>query len=215
MEYSLKCYLKQIYMSRINLLIYLENNGYVCDQYKNPSIEEIETMKHHNQLSFKVFNPTTNENCYVLYILDAEFNQNVLKSRNIDKTVRDVFDEQVLIEKNDTLVIVTTDYSQESIHKYLKNLWENEKKFIVLFTLAKLQFNILSHTLVPKHTKLTQSEKAEFYKQYNIQHDNQIPEISRFDAVAKIIFLKPGDVCKIIRYDKISLKNDYYRICIS
>ena len=212
---SHKSYLKQIYISRQNLINYLENNGYACEQYKNFSIEEIEVMKKYNQLNFKVFNPDTQENCYVLYKLDDEFNQNVLKSRNIDETIRDIFDDQALIEKNDVLVIVTTDYSQESIHKYLKNLWENEKKFIVLLTLAKLQFNILSHTLVPKHTKLTQSEKDEFYKNFNIQHDNQIPEISRFDAVAKIIFLKPGEVCKITRYDKISLKNDYYRICVS
>jgi len=212
---SHKSYLKQIYISRLNLIIYLENNGYTCDQFKNFSIEEIEVMKKYNQLNFKVFNPDTQENCYVLYKLDEEFNQNVLKSRNIDETVRDVFDEQAILEKNDVLVIVTTDYSQESIHKYLKNLWENEKKFIVLLTLAKLQFNILSHTLVPKHIKLTQTEKDEFYKNFNIQHDSQIPEISRFDAVAKIIFLKPGEVCKILRYDKISLKNEYYRICVS
>jgi DNA-directed RNA polymerase subunit H (RpoH/RPB5) len=212
---SHKSYLKQIYISRLNLINYLENNGYTCDQFKNFSIEEIEVMKKYNQLNFKVFNPDTQENCYVLYKLDDEFNQNVLKSRNIDETIRDIFDDQALIGKNDVLVIVTTDYSQESIHKYLKNLWENEKKFIVLLTLAKLQFNILSHTLVPKHIKLIQSEKDEFYKKFNIQQDNQIPEISRFDAVAKIIFLKPGEVCKIIRYDKISLKNEYYRICVS
>jgi len=49
---------------------------------------------------------------------------------------------------------------------------------------------------------------------YNIENDKQLPQISRFDPVAKAILLRPGEVCKIIRYDKISLQNDYYRICV-
>jgi len=41
-----------------------------------------------------------------------------------------------------------------------------------------------------------------------------MPQISRFDPVACAIFLRPGDVCKIIRYDKISFENEFYRVCI-
>ena len=75
--------------------------------------------------------------------------------------------------------------------------------------------NILKHTFVPKHVKLTPEEKIEFYKAYNIQNDLQLPEISRFDPVSKVILLRPNEVCEIIRYDKISLMNKYYRVCIS
>ena len=60
----------------------------------------------------------------------------------------------------------------------------------------------------------TDKEKAELYEKINIHSDSQLPEISRFDPVAKIIFLRPDNVCKITRYDKISYINEYFRICV-
>ena len=61
---------------------------------------------------------------------------------------------------------------------------------------------------------LNEMEKNELYLKYNIENDKQLPQISRFDPVSKAILLRPGEVCKIIRHDKISLQNDYYRICV-
>jgi DNA-directed RNA polymerase subunit H (RpoH/RPB5) len=212
---STRSYVKQVYISRNILIEYLKNMGYDCKAYENFSIEDVESMKKYNQLDFKVNNVSTNENCYILYKLDESFKQNVVKRNNIEQHIHEVYEEKILIENKDTLVIVTTEYTNESIHKVLKNIWENQKKFIVILTLANLQINLLKHTFVPKHTKMTDEEKSELYKKYNISNDLQLPQISRFDAAAKSIFLRPGQVCKITRYDKISLMNDYYRICIS
>jgi len=178
------------------------------------SIEEVEVMKNHNQLDFKV-TKDAGDSCYVMYKLDSSLKQNMIKKNNIETFINDIFEDSIPIEKNDTLVIITTEYAQDSIHKIIKNIWENEQKYVVILTLANLQYNILKHTFVPKHIKLNDEEKAEFYARFNIQNDSQIPQISRFDAVAKIIFLRPGDVCKIIRYDKISYTNEYYRLCVS
>ena len=211
---SKQSYIKQIYNSRLNMIEYLKDMGFDCSDYENFSIEEIEVMKNHNQLNFKVENENE-EACYVMYKLDTNLKQNMVKKNNVETFINEIFEENVNIGKNDTLVIITTEYSQDSIHKIIKNIWENESKYVVIMTLANLQFNILKHTFVPKHIKLNEEEKVEFYKKYNIQNDLQIPEISRFDPVAKIIFLRPGDVCKIIRYDKISLMNEFYRICVS
>ena len=211
---SKQSYIKQIYNSRLNMIEYLKDMGFECSDYENFSIEEIEVMKNHNQLNFKVENENS-EACYVMYKLDTNLKQNMVKKNNVETFINEIFEENVNIGQNDTLVIITTEYSQDSIHKIIKNIWENESKYVVIMTLANLQFNILKHTFVPKHIKLNEEEKAEFYKKYNIQNDLQIPEISRFDPVAKIIFLRPGDVCKIIRYDKISLMNEFYRICVS
>ena len=33
-------------------------------------------------------------------------------------------------------------------------------------------------------------------------------------SVAKVLLLRPGEVCKIQRYDKISFENLYYRVCV-
>ena len=210
---SNQSYVKQIYTSRMNLIEYLKNMGFECADFENFSIEEIEVMKKYQQLDFKVSNK--DESCYVMYKLDTSLKQNMVKKNNIEGFINEVFEETIPIEKKDTLVIVTTEYAQDSIHKVIKNMWENQVKFVVILTLANLQMNILKHTFVPKHIKLTPEEKVEFYKKFNIQSDTQLPEISRFDPVAKIIFLRPGDVCKITRFDKISLTNDFYRICVS
>ena len=86
--------------------------------------------------------------------------------------------------------------------------------YIHLFNLYSLQFKILEHKYVPKHIKLNDIEKEEFYNKYNITNNSHIPEINRFDPVANAIFLKPGDICKIIRYEKASFLNEYYRYCI-
>lgn len=211
---SKQSYIKQVYNSRLNMIEYLKDMSFDCADYENFSIEEIEVMKNHNQLDFKVMTES-GAACYVMYKLDSSLKQNMVKKNNIENFINEIFEDNIPIEKNDTLVIITTEYSQDSIHKIIKNIWENEQKYVVILTLANLQYNILKHTFVPKHIKLNEEEKAEFYKKFNVENDSQLPEISRFDAVAKIIFLRPGDVCKIIRYDKISYTNEYYRLCVS
>jgi len=94
----------------------------------------------------------------------------------------------------------------------LRTRWSH--LYINVFKINELQYNLLEHSFVPKHVKLSFLEKKELYLKYNIENDKQLPQISRFDPVAKAILLRPGEVCKIIRYDKISLQNDYYRICV-
>jgi DNA-directed RNA polymerase subunit H (RpoH/RPB5) len=208
-------FIKQLYVSRSNLMFYLKNAGFECKKYENSSLEDIENMKNYNQLDFKVTNESTGESCYILYKLDESFKQNLIKRNNIEQFIYDVYDTLKLIENTDTLVIVTTEYTKESVNKVLKNLWEKEKKFVTVFTLSNLQTNILLHSFVPKHTRLNSEEKNAIMVKYNCSNDSQLPQISRFDPVSKVIFLRPSELCEIIRYDKISLMNKYYRICIS
>ena len=120
-----------------------------------------------------------------------------------------------ILTQKDTLVLITNDYSVDSIHKALKNIWELKHLYVVIFDLKQLQINVLKHKLVPKHVKLNAEEKVDLYRVLNIEEDAQLPEISRFDPVAKTLFMRPGEVCKITRFDKISFTNDYYRVCIS
>ena len=85
----------------------------------------------------------------------------------------------------------------------------------MIISIKRLQFNILNHTLVPKHIILNNDEREAFYKKYNIMNDKQIPEISRFDPVSQIIGIVPGEICKIIRPSKTAITSDYYRICVN
>jgi DNA-directed RNA polymerase subunit H (RpoH/RPB5) len=211
---STNSYIKQLYTSRNTVISYLKNNEYDCSDYENFCFEEINIMKDTDNLSFMVEN-SLGEKCYVKYEIDVTFKHNVLKKNSIVALKQKIFDgDEPILTKKDTLFIVTTNYSEDSVHAMIKNSWETEGIFIVLFNLAHLQINILKHTYVPKHVKLTDEEADEFYKKYNV-NETQIPEISRFDPVARALCLRPKQICKITRYDKISYKNDYYRICVS
>ena len=207
-------YIKQLYVARKNIISYLKNNNYDCSDYEGFCIEEINIMKNTDNLSFVVKN-TLGEKCFIKYVIDPSYKHNVLKKTNFPMIIYDIFNSDTpILTKKDTLLIITTNYSEDSMHQIIKNSWEIDNLFIVLFTLAHLQINILEHSYVPTHIKLTNDEKLEFYKKFNV-NEKQIPEISRFDPVARALCLKPNEVCKIIRYDKISYKNEYYRICIS
>ena len=214
---STNSYIKQLYNARKTIISYLKNNNYDCSDYEDFCFEEINIMKDTDNLSFTVENPL-GEKCYVKYEIDTTFKHNVLKKNSILTLKSKIFDgvdgEEPILTKNDTIFIVTTNYSEDSVHAMIKHSWETEGIFIVLFNLAHLQINILNHSYVPKHIKLTNEEAIEFYKKYNV-NETQIPEISRFDPVARALCLRPSQICKITRYDKISYKNDYYRICVS
>ena len=45
-------------------------------------------------------------------------------------------------------------------------------------------------------------------------NDSQLPEISRYDPVALVIGLRPGEVCKIIRPSPTAITTEYFRLCI-
>ena len=51
-------------------------------------------------------------------------------------------------------------------------------------------------------------------QKYNITELSQMPDISRFDPVARAICLRPGQVCHIIRPSKTAIEADYFRVCI-
>ena len=118
-----------------------------------------------------------------------------------------------MLTKNDTLIIVIKQEPHEPLLNILKQIWEQEGIFIMIYNLERLQFNILEHAYVPKHTILNDSEANEMKKRYNIVKNTELPEISRFDPVAQAIGMRPGQLCKIIRPSKTAITADYYRIC--
>ena len=138
---------------------------------------------------------------YLYYCYDA----------NVSKTNLDIIIHKNELSENDILLIITRDYAS-TINELLRTKYSNY--YINIYKIQELQYNILEHSYVPQHIKLNEIEKNELYLKYNIENDKQMPQISRFDPVAKAILLRPGEVCKIIRHDKISLQNDFYRICV-
>jgi DNA-directed RNA polymerase subunit H (RpoH/RPB5) len=135
-------------------------------------------------------------------------------SRHSQEIIDDLFNLEEVLTKDDTLMIVTNDEMNETTTNLLKHIWEQEGILIVYQWIKRLQFNILEHALVPPHRVLSKDEVLEVKKKYNIMNDSQFPDISRFDPVAQVIGIRPGQVCEIIRPSKTAITSYYYRICI-
>jgi DNA-directed RNA polymerase subunit H (RpoH/RPB5) len=204
-----------IYKSRKNILDLMEKQGYNTSDYTNFTITEVNSMKQNNQLDMLL--EKTNEDpiskiknkIYIRYYLTK-----MIRPANIHEMIDDLFNLEEVLTKNDTLFIIIKDDMNETILSELKKIWEKDGIFIVIENIKRLQFNILNHTLVPSHTIISEQEVEEIMKKYNIVNKTDFPDISRFDPVARVIGLRPGNVCKIIRPSKTSITTNYYRICI-
>lgn len=116
----------------------------------------------------------------------------------------------VLTDK-DTLIIITK--QEIKTMNQVSNQLFLQGRFIVLLSLDRLQFNILNHQYVPRHTILSDDEVGEMMKKYNVMEKSQLPDISRYDPVALAIGMRPGEVCSIDRPSKSAISSLYYRVC--
>jgi DNA-directed RNA polymerase subunit H (RpoH/RPB5) len=189
-----------------NLLYNLKKANYIYDGNENELISKASLYNSESPdiLNFNATHKETGIKCYIMYKTFKRISKNY---------IYEIYTDELNEEKGDFMIVVVDDEPLETIQSYLKHE-ANLKYYIHIFNLASLQFKILEHKYVPEHIILNEEEKNEFYKKFNIKKDSQIPEISRYDPVANAIFLKPGQICKILRYDKTSFVNEYYRICI-
>jgi DNA-directed RNA polymerase subunit H (RpoH/RPB5) len=141
--------------------------------------------------------------------------------------VEELFEVEGVLTKKDTLMIISNDEPNDSLIAELRYLYDNRGIFVVVHNIKRLQRNILKHSLVPKHSVVydvvtkdedangeTISQLDKVKQLYNLKNLNQLPEISRFDPVALLIQLRPGQVCKIERDCITSVNSVYYRICV-
>ncbi len=208
--------ISQIYNSRLTLLKQLNRQGYNTEEYQDFSVNEINTMKTNNQLDMMIEKRTKisdNEEevkkIYVKYYLAKS-----LRPNNLEEMVDDLFNIEEILTKSDTLHVVVKDEVNDTLQAQLRHIWERDGIFIIIHPLKRLQYNVLEHILVPTHRVLTNAEKIEIMRKYNIMKDEEFPDLQRFDPVAKAIGIRPGEVCEILRPSKTAVTAPYYRICI-
>ena len=210
--------ISQIYTSRINILDLMLKQNYNVNDYANCSINEVNTMKQNDQLDMlletsddKINAKNPKKKIYIRYFLNSR-----IVAKNIQELIDDLFITTETLDKTtDSIFIIIKDNPNETLINEIKHIWESEGIFIVVESIKKLQFNILQHVYVPNHIVLHESEVIEIMNKYNITDKNQFPEISRFDPVAQVIGLRPGQVCRIIRSSKTAIQSNYYRLCLN
>jgi DNA-directed RNA polymerase I, II, and III subunit RPABC1 len=204
-----------IYNSRKNVLNLMKRQGFNTDDNENFSINEINTMRINNQLDMLLEKTDEDEitkrksKIYIKYNITKS-----IRPANIQEIIDDLFNLEEVLTKADSLFIITKEDMNDTITSEIKHIWESDGYFVVIQNIKRLQFNILDHTLVPEHRVMKSEEVAKLMKKYNISNITELPDISRFDPVAQVIGLRPGQVCHIIRPSKTSIQTDYYRACI-
>ena len=131
----------------------------------------------------------------------------------VHELIDDLYNIESILSPNDNLIIIIKDEPNDTLLKLQQSIYSHDKIFISIININRLQFNILEHKMVPNHTILTETQKEDVKKKYNILDDKKFPDISRFDPVALVLGLRPGQLCKIERPSKTAIIGEFYRIC--
>ena len=196
-----------IYKSRINLIDILNERGFNVTDYDQFSISDVGLMYTNKQLDLLLENKSK-QKIFVKYYLGK-----TLRPNNIQEIVDDLFVLENILNNNDELLLITKEDMNDSVKAIITQIWNQSSIFVNLISIKRLQFNILKHNMVPKHSILPEEEKDNILKKYGIDETDKLPDISRFDPVASTIGLRPGNICHIIRPSKTAITSDYYRFC--
>jgi len=199
-----------IYKSRNTIIRQLEQLGYNVADYDQFSINEIDAMFTNDQLDMLVERKTDGKKAYIKYLLNIK----QLRKDNLDQIVEDLFDIETVLEKKDTLIIITNDEPNDTIITKLKYLYDHSGIFVVIHHIKRLQFNLLEHELVPNAEVMATEEVEKLKVKYNLDTVQKLPEISRFDPQALALCLRPGEVIQIDRNSNTALHYLYYRVCV-
>jgi DNA-directed RNA polymerase subunit H (RpoH/RPB5) len=183
---------------------------YDVSEYTTFSINEIDAMYTNDQLDMLIEQPSAKRKAYIKYYFAAK----QIRKQNLDDIIEDLYTIENVLDKNDTLIIITEDEPNDTIIARTKYLYDHDNIFVVIHNIHRLQYNLLNHQLVPNCTILNESEITELKKKYNITNLTQLPEISRYDPQALALCLRPGDVCLFKRTSVAAMNTNYYRTCI-
>jgi DNA-directed RNA polymerase subunit H (RpoH/RPB5) len=200
----------ETHKSRNTMIELLEAQEYDVSQYKDFGINDVNTLFETKQLDMLMTNAGKNKKTYVKYHLGKS-----LRPVNLYEYIEDLFTLEEILTKKDDLIVIMKDEPNETIKKTLVDIWEQDRIFIIVINIKRLQYNIMKHQLVPPHKVLSDEEKTEVKKRFNILNDTQIPDMSRFSPVSQVIGIRPGEFCKVIRPSKTSIKSEFYRVCLN
>jgi len=78
----------------------------------------------------------------------------------------------------------------------------------------KKKFKTDKHILIPKHSKLSDSQKEKLLEKYNISI-KELPRILKTDSAIISLDVKPGDVIKITRKSSTAGEAIFYRVVVN
>lgn len=207
--------ISSFYKSRKTILDLMKKQNYNIEDYENFSVNDVNSMFQNKQLDMLLEkNEPDPDDKKIRKIYIKYYLEKTLRPQNVQEIIDDLFNLEEVLNKDDTLMIIVKDETNDTLLNLMKHIWEQDGILIVIQNIKRLQYNILEHTLVPNHRILSRTEYSNIKEKFNIMDDGQFPEISRFDPVAQVIGIRPGQVCEIIRPSKSAVQSTYYRICV-
>ena len=223
-------FIRRLFIARATFLSQLATLGYMVEYLQSVNPSDVDRQFQDKELNF-VVSGTTPElhtevgDVHVRFHIDkalrhVHIGTLVEEFENMDK----FGEKDGFLAKRDTIVLISKDIPNDSVKAAVSSVWVQKGIYIVVRGLAELQFNVLTHKLVPNHRKLKGPEdstvkelrnKNMIKKLYNKDGTGKsiLPGISQFDPVAKAILLRPGEVCMIIRPSPSTGYYTYYRRC--
>jgi DNA-directed RNA polymerase subunit H (RpoH/RPB5) len=206
-----------IYKSRETLLELLAARGFAVEKYMGYSKNEIDTMARNGTLDMMLMDDDSapTKKMYIKYALEKPMT--VQELENIMEDLYENAEEAYRLgeSKDDGLLIVTSDEPNKKLQGFVHELYIRRGRFVTIFNIKRLQFNVTKHELQPHSVViLTDEERDEMMRKYNIKGMGELPEISRFDPLAMALFVRPGQICKMMRNSPTALVVPYYRVCV-
>lgn len=205
--------INDIYNARKVLINILERRGFDTTGYNNFNVNEIQSMAENDQLDM-LLNSKEEDGGEPIKKMFVKYHLTKLSNPAVYDIIDDLFSVDDILSKKDELIIIVKDKPNVKIQQLVELIYKTDSIYFNISSVKEYMFNILDHNMVPQHRVMTNAEKENVKTKYNVVKDKEFPEISRFDPVAKVIGLRPGQLCEITRPSPTSIKSIYYRLCI-
>lgn len=214
---------EKIFRSRKIIHKMLSLRGFSLDKFKNQTKEELNVLfqNHQKKINYEIDSldmmlEKDGTKLLVKYILSDR-----IKTNNLEKLVETIYDGTLTNE--DTLVIITKDYvlkprdnnkSKSTFEEYLSQSYLNQNRFIQIFWLNTLLFDITESELTPTYKILSDEEKQNVLDKYHITED-KIENVLFTDALANFYGVKIGNIVEAQEISETTGFYVFYKLCIA
>ena len=179
-----------------NLIYMLTERGILKNENVEKNIKNIINDISEEKI-FKIKSETSNTT-YNIMIVNG-------KISTVNKIIG--FDNFINLSNNQNRIFIGNNISQKAFKQFL------EKKNSEVFFEKDLMIDIIKHKYQPKFQLLSDEEKQQKLKDYNIENKFESKMLST-DAIARYFNAKPGDIFRIKRPSTFSGESFHYRLVV-
>jgi DNA-directed RNA polymerase subunit H (RpoH/RPB5) len=179
-----------------NLIYMLTERGILKNENVDKNIKNIINDISEEKI-FKI-NSETSSAIYNVMIVNG-------KISTVNKIIG--FDNFINLSNNQNRIFIGNNISQKAFKQFL------EKKNSEVFFEKDLMIDVMKHKYQPKFKLLTEEEKQQKLKDYNIESKFESKMLST-DPIARYFNAKPGDIFRIKRPSTFSGESFHYRLVV-